>query len=224
MNKVQQAISTHKSLFIFGGVLVAGIWFGLIGKSMFDNSKQTAPANPGIVAVQSHTSSTTLPTTEKSRRAIIPMHAQHHTAAVTTSAHHTLPEAKMASTSMRLHETSQTSTQVIGSGVGTATGNGISGNNQTRGIHSTALSYGGNMLALSSSLALAAPGASNANEMSNVVTNHETPTGPRRTNGFPDIPFPDPVGDVPFAVMALLTIAWCVRVRLRRRSACSTDK
>ena len=130
----------------------------------------------------------------------------------------------MASTSMRLRETSGAKAQVIGSGAGTVTGNGTSGNNQTRGIHSTAISYGGNMLALSSSLALAAPGASQANEVAEVLT---TPTKVHRAKKVDDDPldpFLDPVGDVPFAVMALLTIAWCVRVRLRRRSACSTDK
>lgn len=33
-------------------------------------------------------------------------------------------------------------------------------------------------------------------------------------------PFPDPIGDVTWPVMLLLTIAWCVRVRLRRQQAC----
>ena len=218
MNKVQQAISTHKSLFIFGGVLMAGLWIGIIGKSMFENNKKTAPANPGIVAVQSHTSSAALPTTEKSRRAIIPMHAQRHTTAVTTTAHHALPEAKMTSTSMRLHETSDAKAQVIGSGAGTATGNGISSSNQTRGIYSTALSYGGSMLALSSSVTLAAPGASNANEMANVVSNSETPTGPRRTNGYPNIPFPDPVGDVVWPLMILLAAGYAFFCYRRHRT------
>lgn len=218
MNKVQQAISTHKSLFIFGGVLMAGLWFGIIGKSMFENNKKTAPANPGIVAVQSHTSSATLPTTEKSRRAIIPMHAQHHTAAVTTSSHNVLPKAKMSSTSMRLHETSDAKAQVIGSGVGTATGNGISSSNQTRGIHSTALSYGGNMMALSSSLALAAPGASQANEVAEVLT---TPTKVHRAKKVDDDPldpFLDPVGDVVWPLMILLAAGYaffCYRRRTR---------
>ncbi len=225
MKKIQHIVSTHKSLFILGGVLLVGLWFCFFEQSMFATGKHTAPANPGIVAVQSNASSAVLPALSKSRRALIPMHTQQEEVIAYTTSYHDMPKAKMTSTSARLHETSGATTKVIGGG-GNA-GNGLystSSNRQSNnGVNSGNLSYGGNMLTLSTSLALAAPGASTANDISQLASapesRHKIVTPPK-----PSDPVPNPVGDVPFAVMALLTIAWCVRVRLRRRSACSTDK
>lgn len=223
MKKIQHIVSTHKSLFILGGVLLVGLWFCFFEQSMFATGKHTAPTNPGIVAMQSKTSSAEMPTTAKSNRAIIPMHAQHNVSVTYTSAYSDMPKAKMGSTSMRLHETSSANVHSIGSGNGNGVGNNTGAYSSSNGRDYIGLGYGGNMMVLSSSLALAAPGASTANDISQLASapesRHKIVTPPK-----PSDPVPNPVGDVPFAVMALLTIAWCVRVRLRRRSACSTDK
>lgn len=132
-----------------------------------------------------------------------------------------IPSQPMTSTSMRLHETSNASVKMIGggssNGIYTTGGNHPSSN----GINSGNLSYGGNMLALSASLALAEPGAGKANEIANTTSQpNSAPSGPRRIIDHEEEWWLTPVGDVPFAIMALLTIAWCVRVRLRKRSAC----
>jgi len=45
------------------------------------------------------------------------------------------------------------------------------------------------------------------------------PSGPRKTNGWPDIPFPDPIGDamIPLAVLACAYLIWRV-MRKRKRA------
>lgn len=219
MKKIQHIVSTHKSLFILGGVLLVGLWFCLFGQSMFETGKHTAPANPGIVAVQSNASSLTLPTTSKSRRALSPMHTQQEEVIAYTTSYYDMPKAKMTSTSMRIHETSNAQVHTIGSGSGNGGGNNTSAYSSSNGRDYIGLGYGGNMMVLSSSLALAAPGASHANEMANIVTTHETTTGPRRVNGDPFDPFLDPVGDVAWALMALLAATYAFIIYRRRTRA-----
>ena len=219
MKKIQHIVSTNKSLFILGGVLLVGLWFCFFEQSMFATGKHTAPTNSGIVALQSKTSSAEMPTTAKSNRAIIPMHAQHNVSVTYTSAYSDMPKAKMGSTSMRLHETSSANVHSIGSGNGNGVGNNTSAYSSSNGRDYIGLGYGGNMMVLSSSLALAAPGASHANEMANIVTTHETTTGPRRVNGDPFDPFLDPVGDVAWALIALLAATYAFIIYRRRTRA-----
>lgn len=219
MKKIQHIVSTHKSLFILGGVLLVGLWFCFFGQSMFATGKHTAPANPGIVAVQSNASSVTLPTTSKFRSTLIPMHAQKEEAIAYTTSYHDMPKAKMTSTSMRIHETSNAQVHAVGSGNGNGVGNNTSAYSSSNGRDYIGLGYGGNMMVISSSLALAAPGASHANEMANIVTTHENPTGPRRVNGDPFDPFLDPVGDVAWALMALLAATYAFIIYRRRTRA-----
>lgn len=37
-----------------------------------------------------------------------------------------------------------------------------------------------------------------------------TPQGPQRVEGFPQIPFPEPVGDIPWVMVALLAIGYAI--------------
>ena len=72
------------------------------------------------------------------------------------------------------------------------------------------------MVALSSSLALAAPGASHANDIAKVAAAPERRgAGPRRVTEFPTEPFTDPIGD---ALLPLLLCAGAFLIlRLARR-------
>lgn len=215
MNKIQQTISSYKSLFILGGILLAGIWFCVIGQSMFETSKKTKPANPGIVALQSKTSSAEMPTTAKSNRAIIPMHAQHNVSVAYTSAYSDMPKAKMGSTSMRLYETSSANVHSIGSGSGNGGGIAMtSGNNNARGIQN--LAYSGVIYMPVAFNAVTEVGASSANEIASTVTQNSEISGPRRTTGYPNIPFPDPVGDVAWPLMILLAAAYATMRGVRK--------
>ena len=119
---------------------------------------------------------------------------------------------------MRIHQTSDASVHSVGGG---GSGSGIattSGRNSSRGV-SSSISYGGNMLALSSSLALASPGASNATSLASTTETNKEILRARKVDPVdpPFDPFPDPIGDVAWGLMLLLTTAWCVRVRLRRQ-------
>ena len=218
MNKIQQTISSYKSLFILGGILLAGIWLCGIGQSMFETSKKTKPANPGIVALQSKTSSAEMPTTAKSNRAIIPMHAQHNVSVAYTSAYSDMPKAKMSSTSMRLHETSSANVHSIGSGSGNGGGIAMtSGNNNARGIQN--LAYSGVIYMPIAFNAVTEVGASNANELASTVTRASGPARAKR--GFPeddDDPFKDPVpvGDVAWPLMILLAAAYATMRGVRK--------
>ena len=40
-----------------------------------------------------------------------------------------------------------------------------------------------------------------------------TPQGPQRVEGFPQIPFPEPVGDIPWVMVALLAIGYAIYLR-----------
>lgn len=220
MNKIQQTISSYKSLFILGGILLAGIWLCSIGQSMFETSKKTKPANPGIVALQSKTSSAEMPTTAKSNRAIIPMHAQHNVSVAYTSAYSDMPKAKMSSTSMRLHETSSANVHSISSGSGNGGGIAMtSGNNNARGIQN--LAYSGVIYMPIAFNAVTEVGASNANELASTVTRASGPTRAKKDGGQPETPLnpfidPVPVGDVVWPLMILLAAAYATMRGVRK--------
>ncbi len=218
MNKIQQTISSYKSLFILGGILLAGIWFCVIGQSMFETSKKTKPANPGIVALQSKTSSAEMPTTAKSNRAIIPMHAQHNVSVTYTSAYSDMPKAKMGSTSMRLHETSSANVHSIGSGSGNGRGIAMtSGNNNARGIQN--LAYSGVIYMPIAFNAVTEVGASNANEMASTIASAKSENslaGRRKLPGHEEEWWLTPVGDVAWPLMILLAAAYATMRGVRK--------
>ena len=98
----------------------------------------------------------------------------------------------------------------------------------TMTMHSTAedakrganLSYGGNMLALSSSMALSAPGASHANDLSGLAASPAAvpaKDAPRRTPPAPLDPFLNPIGEVVCPLMALLT-AYAITIVCRAKA------
>ncbi|MBQ3717350.1 MAG: hypothetical protein II901_03080 [Paludibacteraceae bacterium] len=215
MNKIQQTISSYKSLFILGGILVAGIWFCVLGQSMFETSKKTKPANPGIVALQSKTSSAEMPMTSKSSRAIIPMHAEHNVFVAYISAYSDMPKAKMSSTSMRLHETSGANVHSISSGSGNGGGIAMtSGNNNARGIQN--LTYSGVIYMPIAFNAVTEVGASNANELASTVTRASGPARAKKTDDDPFDPFLDPIGDVAWPLMILLAAAYATMRGVRK--------
>lgn len=211
----------HKYLAIAISIVVGGFWIALVMYT-FSLGKTKVPVNPGAAAVSSahRSSGVNMPTASFKTSNSSSWSLIHHDAAITPAAA-TKPQATMGSTSMRIHETSSATVHQIGGG-GMGSGQGVmattSGAN--KGISYSGISTGGNMLAISSSLALAAPGASRANELANVVTETPKSIGPRKVDKDPFDPFLDPVGDVAWPVMLLLTIAWCVRVHRRKQQAC----
>ena len=212
----------HKYLAIAISIVVGGLWIALVMYT-FSLGKTKIPVNPGVAAVSSphHSNGVNAPSVTFKNSSSASWSLLHHNASV-TPATTAMPQATMSSTSMRIHETSSATVHQIGGG-GMGSGQGViattSGAN--RGMSYSGISAGGNMLAISSSLALAAPGASRANDIaSTTLSEPNSAPGMRKVNSNPHGPFPDPVGDVAWPVILLLTIAWCVRVRLRKRQAC----
>ena len=63
--------------------------------------------------------------------------------------------------------------------------------------------------------------AGGSSEVSNgeaSVGSADAPTGPRRVNGHPTIPFPDPLGDALWPLLALASVYALLRVYRRKRS------
>ena len=213
----------HKYLAIAISIVVGGLWIALVMYT-FSLGKTKIPVNPGVAAVSSthHSNGVNAPSVTFKNSSSASWSLLHHNASV-TPATTAMPQATMSSTSMRIHETSSATVHQIG-GRGMGSGQGViattSGAN--RGMSYSGISAGGNMLAISSSLALAAPGASRANQIASTteVAEQNAIVGRRRTPVDPWDPFLTPVGDVAWPVILLLTIAWCVRVRLRKRQAC----
>ena len=216
MSLVQQATSERSSrIVILFSVLVGGLWLAMTIYFLVD-SKKTTTAGKSAVAIHATspvaTGSTPAATYKAPRVAATPL--VHHSTSATPSWSFVQKTTPMTSTSFRLHETSSATTQNIGgggngTGIATTSGHGTSG----RGI-----SYGGNMLALAATTPLAVPGAGNA---TSIASTTEAPRdgGPsvRKVDGPPQIPFPDPIGETPWIMMALLTIGWCVRRRLKKQ-------
>ena len=213
----------HKYLAIAISIVVGGFWIALVMYT-FSLGKTQIPANPGVAAVSSahHSNGVNAPTATFRNSSSASWSLLRHNAAVTPTTV-TTPQATMSSTSMRVHETSSATVhQIGGGGMGSSQGVIATTSGSNKGMSYSGISAGGNMLSISSSLALAAPGASRANELASVTTSqpNAAPSGPRKLPGHEEEWWLTPVGDVAWPVILLLTIAWYVRVRLRKRQAC----
>lgn len=208
----------HKYLAIAISIVVGGLWIALVMYTL-SLGKTKVPVNPGVAAVSSAHQSfgTNTPTPSFKTLSSAPWSLMNHSAAVTpeATAH---PQATMGSTSFRLHQTSSATAHVVGSGTGSA-GQGViaTTSSSNKGISYSGISAGGNMLAISSSLALAAPGASNANEIATTtISERKAAPGPRKVNSDPFDPFLDPLGDVAWGLMILLAAAYATMRGVRR--------
>jgi len=132
-----------------------------------------------------------------------------------------LPPVKMASTSMHVRQTSNATAKVVGSGASNETGASNSSSNQNKGINYNGLGFGGNMLAMSSSLILSAPGDGYANDIaSTTISERNGVHRAKKVNEDALDPFLDPIGDVAWGLMALLTIGYGVIRHRRKQQAC----
>lgn len=209
----------HKYLAIAISIVVGGLWIALVMYTL-SLGKTKIPVNPGVAAVSSAHQShgTSMPTTSFKTLSSAPWSLMNHSAVVTpeATAH---PQATMGSTSYRLHQTSSATAHVVGSGTGSA-GQGViaTTSSSNKGISYSGISAGGNMLAISSSLALAAPGASNANEIASTTVSERkaAPSGPRKLPGHEEEWWLTPVGDVAWGWMILLAAAYATMRGVRR--------
>ena len=208
-----------------GGLTVAAGWGVFAVGDVFERAKQPKLGNNPVEIFatspeQRKEGAKTLPfnTTSHVRRSSARMASQPSTAGDPTTA---MPSASMGSVNPFQH-----SGAIAMSG---ASRHSAARSSSNRGeVHSTAedakraasISRGGNMLALSSSTMITAPGASNAASIATMAVNASISSGPRKAPPSDDPePFPDPetpVGPIPFAFMALLAGGYMF-LRQRRR-------
>lgn len=224
MNPVQIVKYKQRKKLILGfGIVFTGLWLLLVFYLLTGN-KEPIPTAHITVHAPSPVAAGSMPTaTFRSSRRATQLNRQ--TASIPQWSYlPNAPKAMMGSTSMHVHQISSATVHSIGGAGGS--GGGIyttsGGSNSGKGIRTTSssISFGGNLVALSASTAIAAPGAKEATNLASTTAvsgSKERPGRIKTTNGDPMDPFLDPVGDVAWGWMLLLTIAWCVRVRLSKR-------
>ena len=128
-----------------------------------------------------------------------------------------LPSSPMSTTSMHIYQLSNASVHHIGGGGGGAAASGGSSSSAgQRGINAT---YTG-AIYLTAMNAVTAVGASSATSMASTVTPEPAAAPDRRRVEFdPHGPFPDPIGDVAWPMMALLTLAYAYVIYRKRTRA-----
>lgn len=235
MKLITSAILRKSSFFLMGGLTVAAGWGVFAVGDVFDKMKEPQLGNNPVAIsatspVQRKEGAKTLPfsTTSHVRRSSARMASQPSTAGDLTTA---MPSASMGSVNPFQH-----SGAIAMSG---ASRHSAARSSSSRGeVHSTAedakraasISRGGNMLALSSSTMITAPGASNAASIATMAVNASISSGPRRSPTDPKDPYLDeeeeddvPVGPIPFAFMALLAGGYMF-LRQRRREEIKVNR
>lgn len=216
-------LKQRKQVILAAGIVFASLWFILVVYLLMGGGKQPTTITHNVVAV--HAPSVTgggLPTATYTSPRTSSSSILHHSTSspIQWSYIENMPHASMSSTSMRLYQTSSVTVHSIGGGGasgGIATTNG--GNNSGKGVRYTAMAYTGSIYVPSHHNAVTEVGASSAKSEATTTTTQ----GPnvsshiRRVDGPPQIPFPDPIGDTPWFLMVLLTIGWCVRLRLKKQ-------
>lgn len=210
MKRIQFSTNTHKRLNIAVSCLVAIVWGVLLYYALRPTNESQKHIAATSSVQQSSGTSTNIP---QIKATSLP----HHNTVVSSQGTYVQSKPMSSTSSMHVYETSNATVHNVGGG-GNAGGIATTSGSSSRGI-----SQGGNMVTLSSSLALAEPGASEANEIANVASQpNAAPSngGPRRVNGSPDIPFPDPLGDAVWP-LALLAIGYLGYVLIRKRKSAS---
>lgn len=129
----------------------------------------------------------------------------------------------LMATDFTLHQTSSATLTTISSGGG-GSGNSYGGNmRHYAGSHACPASMTTPMVNFHSTSVMTSSGSSlpsaattgfisaddNLSDNTSGNTNF-TPQGPQRVEGFPQIPFPQPVGDIPWVMVALLAIGYAI--------------
>lgn len=209
----QLAMIKRKHLIITLGVIFGGLWLALMAYLLVGSrlSKQTAETTPVVVRTASPTLGSAPSATNTTPRygmkrlsyQVPTMRLQEPTGTPATGG-----------AAMHIHTTSSTTMKSVGGG-----GNGIATNSSTNSGSRKGISYGGNMVTISAMLPLAAPGAGRANDIAQVTAGPQARPGVRKVDGPPEIPFPDPVGDIAWSLMVILALAYAGTLYYRRRRA-----
>lgn len=221
MSPVSKAISNRNKQIVIGvAVVAAGLWIMLVMYVLSESQKDYSVAQPGAVAVHAPSPSGGMP----SATHYIPHHSTSFVQSGSTVSHQwsyvdNMPQASMPNASMRVYQTSNATVNFVGGG-GNAGGIAMTsgGGNAGRGVRYTAVAYSGSIYVPRSNNAVTEVGAGSANEVANTTsTQAATPGRIRRVNDNPLEPFPDPIGEVVWGLMAILATGYAVYVRRRMK-------
>ena len=225
MNPVQIVKYQQRKKLIIGlGVVFGGLWLLLVFYLLTGN-KEPIPTAHITVHAPSPVATGSMPTaTFRSSRRATQLNRQ--TASMPQWSYlPNAPKAMMGSTSMHVHQISSATVHSIGGAGGNGGGYTSSGGHKSgKSTPSITAGFSGAIYLPTAHNAVTEVGARQANE---VTTASSVRMGsPRRMTmdefpEYPEDPVPDeietPIGDVAWGWMMLLTIAWCVRVRLSKR-------
>ena len=158
-------------------------------KSAYDAKRSAAASNAAVNRGVRSTATTAVPMVESSNSPF------RHTAtpAASSTARYEATGSQSSGSSMPIL-TPRTTREKKGSG--------LSGGASAGGLMLSGSQYAG--------------GGSEVNNGGASVSSADAPTGPRRVNGHPNIPFPDPIGDAAWP-LALLAIAYLITRVTRKR-------
>ncbi len=226
MTTTEKKFQKYKPYIIFGGIILLAGWLGL---AYYAYRSGPSPERDfkfaSIAMVESLNKSTTTPLIAQNTSIF-----KNRYKGIRNMQYTDVPQNRGLSgnlpsnTTMRMHETNKASVHAIGGGA-----NGGS-NTSSYGNHNAAARGSGGTIAYSGAIYLITPhnsitevGALRAGEVVNEkmgmpgksmnsdesLNNPNNASGPRRVNGYPDIPFPAPIGETPWALFGLLALAFC---------------
>ena len=224
MYPVQQSMGKRNKHFVITvAVITGGLWLALVMYVMMDDHHVHVTTQPGAVTVHAPSPVATVGSSSAHFRHSTPLLLQ-YSGSSSPQWSLPLPTPMSGTSTMRIHQTSDAAVHSIGgggNGSGIATTNGHS--SQGRGVTYTSVAYSGAIYVPVVSNSITPVGALEAGD----ISQQKLGAPQRRVRTTEDGEYPEdrpdpvedetPIGDVAWPLMVLLTIGWCVRVRLRRQ-------
>ena len=220
--KVQHLFREHKYIILAAAIMLSVAWMGMMVQLIIRAVHEWQNAQVELVELRAPAPEMHLPMVQGRSRST----ATAPTIATSTRRQENIvamPSAGMQSTSGIIVETSRTHATHVGSGVVSSSnggGNMNSTNTANLAMNGATANFTGMIYLNTAHSAVTSIGASNANEVVNEkmgIVAHHTGLPDPPPEPTPDVDDPTPVGDVAWILMILLTTAWCVRVRLKKR-------
>ena len=221
--KVQHLFREHKYIILAAAIMLSVAWVSMMVQLIVRAVHEWQNAQVELVELRAPAPEMHLPMVQGRSRST----ATAPTIATSTRRQENIvamPSAGMQSTSGIIVETSRTHATHVGGGVVSSNGGGNinSTNTANLAMNGATANFTGMIYLNTAHSGVTSVGASSANEVVNekmgIVAHHTGVTELPGENEGPLSPEdPTPVGDVAWILMILLTTAWCVRVRLKKR-------
>lgn len=222
--KVQHLFREHKYIILAAAIMLSVAWMGMVVELIIRAVHEWQNAQVELVELRAPAPEMHLPMVQGRSRST----ATAPTIATSSRRQENIvamPSAGMQSTSGIIVETSRTHATHVGGGVVTSNGGGNMNSTNTANLamNGATANFTGMIYLNTAHSGVTSVGASNANEVVNekmgIVAHHTGVTEelPPESEGPLSPEDPMPVGDVAWILIILLTTAWCVRVRLKKR-------